>query len=348
MIPERAVQTFGSPTPGLSFSQRLLLSTMLVWQSRDLTHSVDPFGMDITFQVEQGESIPSIINRLWQMGLISNPAAFRSYLQYAGLDITLKAGKFTLNPAMTPIEIAQSLQNAIPSEVTFNVLAGWRTEEIASALPSSGLKIDPNEFLRNVRRHPSSFGLTSAVPQHASGEGFLFTDVYTVSRDINVNDFINLLYGNFEIQVTPEIRNGFNHQGLNLYEAVILASIVEREAVLDDEMPLIASVFLNRLLVDMELASDPTVQYALGYNRTQGTWWTNPLSYDDLKINSPYNTYIYPGLPPGPIANPSLNALKAVAFPANTPYYFFRAACDGSGRHLFAQTFEEHKNNACP
>jgi UPF0755 protein len=98
----------------------------------------------------------------------------------------------------------------------------------------------------------------------------------------------------------------------------------------------------------MKLDSDPTVQYALGYNPDKKTWWTNPLSLQDLQIDSPYNTYLYMGLPPGPIANPSLTALQAVAFPAQTPYYYFRSACDGSGKHTFAETFEEHLQNECP
>jgi UPF0755 protein len=98
----------------------------------------------------------------------------------------------------------------------------------------------------------------------------------------------------------------------------------------------------------MKLDSDPTVQYALGYNSTQNTWWTNPLTANDLQTQSPYNTYLNAGLPPGPIANPSISALQAVAFPAQTPYYYFRARCDGSGRHLFAATLEEQVKNACP
>jgi UPF0755 protein len=98
----------------------------------------------------------------------------------------------------------------------------------------------------------------------------------------------------------------------------------------------------------MKLEADSTAQYALGYNESQGTWWTNPLRGEDLTVDSAYNTYLYPGLPPGPIANPSLNALRAVALPAQTPYFYFRAACDDSGNHLFAETFEQHVENACP
>ena len=113
-------------------------------------------------------------------------------------------------------------------------------------------------------------------------------------------------------------------------------------------MPLIASVFLNRLKIGMKLESDPTVQYALGYDRTGQTWWKNPLSQIDLQYDSLYNTYLYPSLPPGPIASPSLEALQAVANPLTSSYFFFRAKCDGSGEHLFAETFEQHVANECP
>jgi UPF0755 protein len=127
-----------------------------------------------------------------------------------------------------------------------------------------------------------------------------------------------------------------------------LASIIQKEDVMDEEQPLIASVFLNRLGAGMKLESDATTQYALGYNNTQKTWWTNPLSGDDLLIQSPYNTYVANGLPPGPICNPSISALRAVAYPAKTKYMYFRAKCDGSGYHNFSTTFEQHAANACP
>jgi UPF0755 protein len=152
----------------------------------------------------------------------------------------------------------------------------------------------------------------------------------------------------FQSKISPDLIEGFQNQGLSLFQAVTLASMVQREAVVAEEMPMIASVFINRLQAGMRLDSDPTVQYALGYDEENGVWWKNPLSLDDLQFDSAYNTYQIEGLPPGPIASPSLNALRAVAFPAKTPYYFFRAACDGSGRHTFAETLEQQKANACP
>ena len=157
-----------------------------------------------------------------------------------------------------------------------------------------------------------------------------------------------MLVGYFDAQISAELRQGFSSNNLSLFQATTLASIVQREAVVEEEMPMIASVFLNRLQAGMKLDADPTVQYAVGFNPAQNTWWTNPLSQDDLQIASPYNTYLNWGLPPGPIANPSLKALQAIAFPSQTPYYFFRSACDGSGKHVFAETFEQHVRNACP
>ena len=127
-----------------------------------------------------------------------------------------------------------------------------------------------------------------------------------------------------------------------------LASIIQREAIVPEEQPTIASVFINRLVAGMPLETDPTIQYALGFNKGLNTWWKVPLSVDDLVVISPYNTYQNRGLPPGPICNPSLSALQAVANPAQTPYLYFRARCDNSHLHSFSETYQQHLNNGCP
>jgi UPF0755 protein len=240
------------------------------------------------------------------------------------------------------------LQDATPKEVTFTILEGWRLEEIAATLPTTGLTITPEVFMEAVSTVPTSHEFLLEIPPQGTLEGFMLPDSYKVPRDLKIHQLTNHILDNFGIQVTFDIREGFERQELNLFEAVTLASIVEREAVDEDEMPLIASVFLNRLAIGMKLEADSTVQYALGFNRDQDSWWTNPLTAEHLQFDSAYNTYRYPGLPPGPIANPGLTALRAVAFPAQTPYYYFRATCDDSGKHVFAETFEEHVLNACP
>jgi UPF0755 protein len=153
--------------------------------------------------------------------------------------------------------------------------------------------------------------------------------------------------GHFDNAIDSKMRNRFEENNLSLHQAVVLASIVQRESVASEEMPIIASVFYNRINLGMKLESDPTVQYAIGYYPEATTFWKNPLTFEDLWIQSFYNTYIYDGLPPGPICNPGLEALNAVAYPEKTSYYFFRASCDNSGTHQFSETFAEHQSNSC-
>ncbi len=347
-IPNQAAKTFGPPSPSLTTGQRFRLSVILLLNEAVLTSPANPYGAPKTFVVELNEPAESIITRLGQEGLLKNSTAFRSYLQYTGLDTTLQAGEFTLSAAMTPTALAQALQDATPTSVPFVVLAGWRLEEIAQLMPTSGLEIATEDFLAATRAHPQGFSFSAELPDSATLEGFLFPGEYELGRDLNAAAMIGVMLGRFDAGVTDDIRQGFAAQGLSLYEAVTLASIVEKEAVLEEDMPLIASVYLNRHAIGMKLDADPTVQYAIGFNADQRTWWTNPLSVEDMQTGSPYNTYLFAGLPPGPICNPGLAALSAVAFPESSPYYYFRAACDHSGRHVFAETFEEHLANGCP
>lgn len=347
IITAKAEKTFGEPAPQLSSTERLYLSALILLQANDLTEPVNPNGHEVNLTINSGESVPSIIGKLWETGLISNPGVFRSYLQYTGLDTSLKAGDYKLSPAVPAIEIVQAIQSSISADITLTILPGWRIEEIANSLPSAGFAITAEEFYQDTHSHPEGYSFSTCLANN-SLEGFLFPGSYTVPRGTTIEELLPQVFMNFEIQVTPEMRDGLVNQGLDMCQAVTLASIVQREAMVEEEMPLIASVFYNRLNAGSVLAADPTVQYALGYNPKQGTWWTNPLSAVELKIDSPYNTYIYPGLPPGPISNPGLAAIRAVAFPAQTPYYYFRAACDGSGRHSFAETFDEHVKNECP
>jgi UPF0755 protein len=214
-------------------------------------------------------------------------------------------------------------------------------EEIAASLPTSGLSAVPDEFLQSART-PLDYPF---LEEAYTNEGFLLADTYILPRSTDANGLVAALVRNFAVHLTDELKTGFSNQNLTVYQAVILASLVERESIVVGEMPIIASVFINRLNSGWKLESDPTVQYSIGF---EGNWWPNPLSSLDLEIDSPFNTYLFYGLPPAPIANPSLDALRAVASPAITNYYFFRAKCDNSGLHNFAETLDEHINNECP
>jgi UPF0755 protein len=149
---------------------------------------------------------------------------------------------------------------------------------------------------------------------------------------------------NFDRQITPDMRSAAADSGRSLYEVITLASVVAREALLAEEEPVIASVYLNRLEAGMFMRADPTVQYAMGYQTDTGKWWKTPVTLDEYsEVDSEYNTYLYPGLPPGPISSPGFGAIEGSIYPSSTEYLYFMAT--GDGGHAFAVTFEEHEAN---
>lgn len=347
-IPQHVTETFGSPSNSLSSWEAYVLSVRLLAEQEKLQEPAVPGGTPVLFTVELGESATSVTQRLESLGLIPSASVFRFYLQYTGLDTTLQAGEFSLSPALSPIEIAHALQDATPENVDFTILPGWRLEEVAAALNYTGLNISEKAFISAAQKTPSGYSFSQALPPIATMEGFLFPGEYEIPRDLNAPQLLDIFLEQFDTQVTTELRQAFELQSLTLFEAVTLASIAQREAIVADELSAITAVYYNRLRTGMKLEADPTVQYAVGFNQRQNTWWTNPLSLRDLAFDSRYNTYVYPGLPPGPISNPGLPALQAVAYPEDSLYYYFRARCDSSGLHVFAVTFQEHLNNACP
>ena len=344
-IPSRASLLYGPPARSLSISDRIEYSARLLAHGDLLKTPYIPNGIEQPFNIEDGESVFSIANRLEESNIVASADAFYDYLVYTGLDLSVQSGNYTLSPGLSIIDIAKALQDSTPKDITLTILPGWRMEEIAASLPTSGLDISPEAFIAAAQTPPQVLGF---VPASASMEGFFFPDSYIVPRVTTTNELLDIIARNFALHITDDMRAGFAAQGLDVYQAVTLASLVERESIQEDEQSLIASVFINRLNIGMTLGSDPTIQYALGYDPIEGTWWTNPLSLDDLKFDSPYNTYVYAGLPPGPIASPSLEALQAVAFPVSSDYYFFQASCDDPGYHNFSVTFEEHIANGCP
>jgi UPF0755 protein len=344
-VPVMAAHAFGRPAPGLSAIQVFQYSAKLLWDDGLLSKPLNPAGQEIEFDVQPGESIVSISDRLQQSGVVGEASMLRDYLAYTGLDKSVQAGSYRVSSGMSVVDVARKMQDATPTEVDFVVLPGWRLEEIAASLPTSGLSILPAEFVSAASAPLPGFEFLVGT---STTEGFLYPDTYILPRVAKVDELIQTLVRNFELHLSVDLQEGIGRQQLSVYQGVILASIIQREAVRAEEAPTIASVYLNRLKSGMRLDADPTVQYALGYNAEQGTWWTNPLSLENLKHASAYNTYLNDGLPPAPIDNPGLEALRAVASPADTPYYYFNARCDGSGYHAFAQTFEEHLRNLCP
>lgn len=346
LIPQKAARDFGVPDPGLERSKRVLYAISLEANRKNLLAPVDAQGTQVLFQIQLGESASQVTYNLYQQGLIHSHSALTELLIYSGNDKRIQAGIYALSPAMSGVDIANHIVDSNPEDVAFSFLPGWRAEEIAALLPQSGLDITPEEFLAEIRAPRSTYPFAQAAGA-ASLEGFLYPDEYQILRSASAQDLAAALSGHFAGALPEEFADLVEAKGLDVYESLILASMVQKEMVAADEGPTIAGVFLKRLAAGMPLQSDPTVQYALGYDEASGGWWKNPLSESDLQVNSPYNTYLNSGLPPAPICNPGMTALMAVANAADTPYLYFRAACDGSGRHVFSQTYEEHLAAAC-
>ena len=340
-------KVYGAPDPSIGFYKTLTLYTKLYFSGDDLLVSQDKLMEELYFEITPGETVGQISYRLSMQNLIKNPDIFNDYLIFKGYDRKIQSGYFLIAPGMNGIEIAEKLTNPVPDKVRFVILPGWRAEEIAAILPQSGMDISENEFLELVN-NPSPDLLPETLTGLNSLEGFLFPGEYLIGRGISTTELLQEFLNSFVENVNTDVIYAMEEKGLTLQQGITIASMVEREAVQISEMPQIASVFLNRFAIGMKFDSDPTVQYAVGYNLDQATWWTNPLSLQDLQIDSKFNTYVYNGIPPHPISNPSLNAINAVAFPAQTSYYYFRAKCDGSGFHNFSQTYEEHLDYACP
>jgi UPF0755 protein len=344
-VPLLAERDFGTASTYLSSTQRWNYSLQVLLAKSSLLTPRCSFTAPSDFLIESGSSVNQIVAKLENAGIIQDAAAFRAYLIYKGLDTQLLAGNYQLDCSMTAVKVADSIKNVYLEEVVFNILPGWRAEEIAAALPSSGIEVSPEDFLAVVR-DPSALELPDYLPAGSSVEGLLFPGEYIINRQVTASDLVQTFVDQFTQQVPISLLQEADANGITPYQAIILASIVQRETFAANERPLMASVFYNRLAQGMRLETDPTVQYAFGYDATWG-WWKSPLEVSDLQIQSNYNTYLISGLPPAPIANPDLASLEAVVHPDDSSYLYFRARCDGSGLHAFAATYEEHLANAC-
>ena len=346
----RVLVRAGEPRPlTLETIEDYALELYLRLQEPRLSQPAGDSTTPVRFVVSPGETATQIAHRLEEAGLIVDADLFRLYIQHEGIDARLEAGEFELSPSMTIPEIAQALLQARAREVVVTIPEGLRAEEVAERLEEAGVT-DGDAFLALVRGgDPASLGLGPYAflddrPEGASLEGYLFPDTYRFPVNAQPTEVLRIFLDNFDRRVTPELRQEAAAKGLSLYTVLILASIVEREAVIPEERPLIASVYLNRLAKDMYLNADPTVQYAMGYQPDTGQWWKTPVTLEEYRnVISPYNTYLNRGLPPGPICSPGLASIEAVIRPAETDYLYFVAT--GDGRHVFARTLEEHQAN---
>lgn len=325
--------------------EEFVLGLYLQSQSEAINTPISNDPSPVPFTVDIGENAVTISNKLAEQQFITDPDLFRLFLRYNGLDASLEAGDYELRRNMNMREIAEALQKASFEEVTVTIPEGWRAEQVAELLTEEEI-MDGSEFLAFVRQgtgvdHP----LLADRPAGASYEGYLFPDTYRLPVNATPEDLVTRMVENMAAKIPSNAIQLASGQGYTFFEILTIASIVEREAVVPEERPTIASVYLNRLEQGMYLQADPTVQYAMGYQTDTGQWWKTPVTLEEYsQVNSPYNTYLNGGLPPGPIANPGAASINATLQPEQTNYLFFMG-CGGEGAHLFAEDYETHQAN---
>lgn len=328
----------------LSSLEKTLLGIYLNFRREEIDATPGTDDTPVPFTILPGENGATVAVRLEREGIITDAELFRLVLRYWGVDAKIEAGDYVLRRNMPMATVVSELQHGRLQATTITIREGLRAEETAHLLATEGL-VDQEEFILLVRDDAFHYDFLRDRPATAPRtlEGFLFPDTYQFAVGVSTTLVIDTMLRNFDQRVTIDMRQEALDAGLDLYGALTLASIVEREAIVAEERPIVASVYLNRLRIGMYLEADPTVQYAKGYDPQTGRWWPT-LSLDELRtVDSPFNTFINPGLPPGPICSPGLASIQAVLNPAQTEYLFFYAKGDGS--HAFAETFEEHLEN---
>jgi UPF0755 protein len=303
----------------------------LVWLRGNLEPAQSE-GPETDFVVARGASVKSVAAELERRGLIRNARAFELLARWRGLDARLHVGEFSLSAAMRPEEILTIFAEGRVKTYEVVIPEGWRASEIAGRLAAAAL-VDEAAFLDIV------FAPDSAARFGVEGpglEGYLYPETYRFPRGLRAEAVVRVLVEHF-LDVWRGIEPEATRQGLSMREVVTLASIVEKETGAPAERPVIAAVFRNRLARGMRLASDPTTIYGIPD-------FDGNLRRRDLEdASNPYNTYKIQGLPPGPIASPGADSLRAVVEPAKTGYLFFVSRNDGT--HVFARTFAEHERN---
>ncbi len=305
-------------------------------------------GESVDYTVGKGKSASDVGGELQKLGVIRSSAQFQTLLSLMGLESKISAGDYTLNKgssALTAISIL-TVKDAIPTiRVTF--IEGSRTEEMAAVAEKAGFG-PAATFMDAVAAAKLPEDLAATLPAGQSLQGYLFPDTYILPAGSTPQQLVDLMIKTFALRFSPALRAAAQTQGLTPHQALTLASIVEREAVLAPERPLIAGVFYNRIAAVDRLGADPTVQFAVATAESvaKNGWWKKELTKEDLAIASPYNTRLNPGLPPGPISNPGLASIEAVANPTKTKFYYFVAdAKKADGSHVFAETLEQHQAN---
>lgn len=286
-----------------------------------LKNPFDRNGEERIFIIEEGQGLEKIAENLKREEIIGNEWGFVLYIWLRGAAKNLQAGKYSLSPAMNASEIARKIINGevVRDWVKITIPEGWTNKQIEERLLNLGLIAEYEKLPKEL-------------------EGYLFPDTYYFDKDTDTIDtIVKKMRDNFDVKIGEDLRNEIEKQGKNLYDILKMASILEKEVVSDEDRAIVAGIFWKRLENNYPLQSCATIAYILGVDK-----WR--YSVEETRIKSPYNTYLNIGLPPTPINNPGLSAIKAAIYPKETDYNFFLTDPE-TGATIFSKTFEEHNAN---
>ncbi|PTX58445.1 UPF0755 protein [Melghirimyces profundicolus] len=294
----------------------------------------------VQVEIKSGVSTAEIGRMLKEENLIRNDWFFSTYAWITGNSRGLKAGVYEIPPEMDVNGILETITRGRQNTVAVTIPEGYTVEQIGARLENK-TRITRDEFIKAVDQGNYDYRFLQNLPEEPKRrhrlEGYLFPSTYNIPKGAEAKDVVNMMLGQFERKLKEhKVLSDLRQKNLTLDTWVIVASIVEREGKVDKEFPKIAGVIYNRLNKNMRLQVDATVQYARGAQKSR-------LSYDDLEVESAYNTYKNDGLPPGAISNPGEEALLAALNPDKHPYLYYVTKKDGTGEHYFAETFKEHR-----
>ena len=294
-----------------------------------------------TVLIEKGDNAIAVGEKMSKAGVISGKYFFVLYLWKNNQLHSLVAGVYIFPTGMKIPEVAKIVTGGetAPTAIPVTFPEGWTAKEMADRLDANGFS--GSDFLAIVNSPAqdllAKYPFLSGVPAGKSLEGFLFPDTYYFAKDASAQDIVEKMLNNFGEKITDSMTNDISTQKKSLYDVVTMASIVEKEAKYPNDMKMVASVFYNRLAIGQKLESDATLEYVLGNNEAQH-------SVAETQNQSPYNTYQFAGLPPGPVSNPGIDAIDAAIYPAQSDYYYFLTDLS-TKKTIFSKTFDEHVAN---